>query len=70
MTVEENLAGGEVRYVDRRDGGLKTEAIYGERALRWVYGNPLGRLAQCPVLSIINRGATSGFATFGGRQST
>ena len=46
MTVEENLSCGEVRYVDRRDGGLKTEAIYGERALRWVYGNPLGRLAQ------------------------
>ena len=46
MTVEENLAGGEVRYVDRHDGGLKTEAIYGERGLRWVYGNPLGRLTQ------------------------
>ena len=46
MTVEENLANGEVQYVDRSDGRLKTEAIYGERALRWVYGNPLGRLAQ------------------------
>ena len=37
---------GEVRYIDRRDGELKTEAIYGERPLRWAYGNPLGRLAQ------------------------
>jgi len=46
MTVEEQLAEGEVRYIDRRDGELKTEAIYGERPLRWVYGNPLGRLAQ------------------------
>ena len=46
MTVEEQLANGEVRYIDRRDGEVKTEAIYGERQLRWVYGNPLGRLAQ------------------------
>ena len=46
MTVEEQMAKGEVRYIDRRDGELKTEAIYGERPLRWAYGNPLGRLAQ------------------------
>jgi len=46
MTVEEQLAEGVVRYIDRRDGELKVEAIYGERPLRWVYGNPLGRLAQ------------------------
>ncbi|HJO08907.1 MAG TPA: phosphatidylserine decarboxylase, partial [Verrucomicrobiota bacterium] len=37
---------GEVRYIDRCDGRLKNEAIYGERPLRWAYGNPLGRLAQ------------------------
>jgi len=46
MTVEEHLANGELRFIDRRDGEVKTEAIYGERPLRWVYGNPLGRLAQ------------------------
>ena len=46
MTVEENLANGEIRYIDRRDGEVKTEVIYGERSLRWAYGNPLGRLAQ------------------------
>ena len=46
MTIEDNLANGEIRYVDRCDGELKTEVIYGERALRWVYGNPLGRMAQ------------------------
>jgi len=46
MTVEEQLANGEVRYIDRRDGEVKTEAIYGERPLRWLYGNTLGRLAQ------------------------
>ena len=40
------MAKGEVHYIDRRDGELKTEAIYGERPLRWAYGNPLGRLAQ------------------------
>ena len=45
MTVEEQLANGVVRYIDRRDGEMKVEAIYGERPLRWVYGNPLGRLA-------------------------
>ena len=46
MTVEENLVNGEIRYMDRSEGKLKTETIYGERALRWVYGNPLGRMAQ------------------------
>ena len=46
MTVEEQLANGEVLYIDRRDGEVKTEAIYRERPLRWVYGNTLGRLAQ------------------------
>jgi len=46
MTVEEHLANGELRFIDRRDGEVKTEAIYGERPLRWVYGNPIGRLAQ------------------------
>ncbi len=45
MTVEEQLANEVVRYIDRRDGEMKVEAIYGERPLRWVYGNPLGRLA-------------------------
>ncbi|MED5454080.1 MAG: archaetidylserine decarboxylase [Verrucomicrobiota bacterium] len=46
MTVEQNLANGEVRYIDRHTGELKTEDIYGERVLRWVYGNPLGLMAQ------------------------
>jgi len=46
MTVEDNLVNGVIRYIDRRDGEAKTETIYGERPLRWVYGNPLGRLAQ------------------------
>ena len=46
MTVEQNLANGEVRYIDRHTGELKTEDIYGEKVLRWVYGNPLGRMAQ------------------------
>ena len=46
MTVEDNLVNGEIRYVDRYSSELKTEKIYGERALRWVYGNPLGHIAQ------------------------
>lgn len=32
-------------YYDRYDQRLKTEAIYGEKPLRWTYETPLGRLA-------------------------
>ena len=65
MTVEDNLANGEIRYVDRYSSELKTEKIYGERALRWVYGNPLGHIAQWLLIRrwIVSAAATS--STFG-----
>lgn len=34
-----------IRYFHRHRGTLETEQVYGERSLRWAYGNPLGRLA-------------------------
>ena len=34
-----------VRYFDRYDRTMKTEKVYGERWLRFAYGNPAGRLA-------------------------
>jgi phosphatidylserine decarboxylase len=34
-----------IRYYDRYAKTVKTEKIYGERWLRWAYGNPAGRLA-------------------------
>lgn len=33
-----------IRYVNRYTGQVETEQVYGERFLRWTYGNPLGRL--------------------------
>jgi phosphatidylserine decarboxylase len=34
-----------IQFFNRYSGRLETEAVYGERFLRWTYGNPLGRLA-------------------------
>ncbi|MFM7101363.1 MAG: phosphatidylserine decarboxylase, partial [Verrucomicrobiota bacterium] len=34
-----------VQFFNRSTGAVETERIYGEAYLRWVYGNPLGRLA-------------------------
>ncbi|MFP4157988.1 MAG: phosphatidylserine decarboxylase [Opitutales bacterium] len=33
-----------IEYYNRETGKVETETIYGERFLRWAYGNPLGRL--------------------------
>ena len=35
----------EIRYYDRRRKALQTEAVYGDRWLRWTYQSPVGRLA-------------------------
>lgn len=32
-------------FFNRRTGQLETERIYGEAWLRWIYGNPLGRIS-------------------------
>ncbi|NNC89672.1 MAG: phosphatidylserine decarboxylase [Akkermansiaceae bacterium] len=34
-----------IRYFNRHRGRLETEAVYGERWLRWTYHHPLGRAA-------------------------
>jgi phosphatidylserine decarboxylase len=34
-----------VEYFNRYTGKVETEEIYGENFLRWVYGNPLGKLS-------------------------
>lgn len=38
-------------YIDRHDGRMKTEAVYGERWLRWAYTDPFGRFATRVLLS-------------------
>lgn len=37
-------------YFNRRTGKLEKEQIYGEAWLRWIYGNPLGRLSLAAVV--------------------
>lgn len=34
-----------IRYFNRHTGETETEQVYGESSLRWVYGNPLGKLS-------------------------
>ena len=34
-----------IRYFNRHTGESDTEKVYGESFLRWVYGNPLGKLS-------------------------
>ncbi len=34
-----------IRYFNRHTGARETEKVYGEGFLRWVYGNPLGKLS-------------------------
>ncbi|NBB79969.1 MAG: phosphatidylserine decarboxylase [Verrucomicrobia bacterium] len=34
-----------IEYYNRGTGQIETEQVYGERFLRWAYGNPLGRLS-------------------------
>lgn len=37
-------------YFNRHTGRLETERIYGEAWLRWIYGNPLGKLSLAAVV--------------------
>jgi phosphatidylserine decarboxylase len=39
-----------ILYYDRYKRTIATEQVYGERWLRWTYGNPLGRLALHAVI--------------------
>ena len=45
-----------IEFFNRYTGRVETEQIYGERFLRWVYGNPLGKLA---LHSFVKRSAFS-----------
>lgn len=34
-----------IQYFNRHTGTTETEQVYGDSALRWVYGNPLGKIS-------------------------
>ena len=52
-----------VRYFHRYRRTIETEQIYGERWLRWVYENPVGRLA---LWLVVRRAIYSHCTTAGG----
>lgn len=54
-----------IRYFNRHTGETETEKVYGEGSLRWVYGNPLGKLS---LHALIKRAAFSKW--YGKRMST
>ena len=54
-----------IRYFNRHSGETETEKVYGESSLRWVYGNPLGKLS---LHSLVKRHAFSKW--YGRRMST
>jgi len=54
-----------IRYFNRHTGAMETEQVYGERFLRWAYGNPLGALA---LTALIKRPVFSKW--YGRRMST
>lgn len=39
-----------IRYLNRYTGVVETEAVYGERWLRWAYENPAGRFALWAII--------------------
>ncbi|QTN31846.1 phosphatidylserine decarboxylase [Akkermansiaceae bacterium] len=45
-----------IRYFNRHTGTTETEQVYGESSLRWVYGNPLGKLS---LHTLVKRAAFS-----------
>lgn len=47
-----------IYYFNRYSGRIECEEVYGERSLRWVYGNPLGALA---LHGVVKRGVFSRF---------
>ncbi|MGJ8643304.1 MAG: phosphatidylserine decarboxylase [Luteolibacter sp.] len=54
-----------IRYFNRHTGKTETEQVYGEGSLRWVYGNPLGKLS---LHALVKRAAFSKW--YGKRMST
>ncbi len=43
------MAGAGIQFFNRHTDRLETEAVYGERWLRWVFENPFGKLAMHAV---------------------
>ncbi|OYT10489.1 MAG: phosphatidylserine decarboxylase [Bacteroidetes bacterium 4572_112] len=43
----ENIA---IQYVDRQDSQVKTEKVYGEAWLAWLYNNPVGRVTTATIV--------------------
>ena len=39
------MASEQIQYFNRYTGVMETENVYGDRFLRWTYGNPLGQLS-------------------------
>ena len=54
-----------IRYFNRHSGEMENEQVYGEKFLKWVYGNPLGRLS---LHALVKRHAFSQW--YGSRMST
>ena len=54
-----------IRYFNRHTGETETEKVYGEASLRWIYGNPLGKLS---LHALVKRAAFSKW--YGKRMST
>ncbi|MEP2775290.1 MAG: phosphatidylserine decarboxylase [Luteolibacter sp.] len=54
-----------IRYYNRHTGETETEQVYGEGSLRWVYGNPLGKLS---LHALVKRAGFSKW--YGKRMST
>lgn len=50
------MASEPIQYFNRYTGRIETEDVYGDRFLRWTYGNPLGRLS---LHALVKRSAFS-----------
>ena len=56
--MNEGYTDAPIRFFNRKNGIMETEAVYGDAFLRWAYGSPLGRLT---VALAIQRPVFSGF---------
>ena len=54
-----------IRFFNRHTGETESEQVYGESSLRWVYGNPLGKLS---LHALVKRAGFSKW--YGSRMST
>lgn len=50
------MASEQIQYFDRYTGTMETESVYGDRFLRWTYGNPFGLLS---LHTLVKRAAFS-----------